>query len=156
MKCWIILENYIQNKKSIALASQLGSIGSNSVLEASVTFNRPKNIFIGNNCYIGKNCVFDAYTEIRVGQNCQIAQDCKFITGNHAKIKDRKPGKFDYDLAPIKIGKSVWIGFNVVVLPGVEIGDNCIIGAGAVVTKSLANIKIITGIPAQISGFIKD
>ena len=59
-------------------------------------------------------------------------------------------------MAPIKIGKSVWIGFNVVVLPGVEIGDNCIIGAGAVVTKSFANNKIITGIPAQISGFIKD
>ena len=156
LKCWIVLEKYIQNKKSIALSSQLGSIGSNTVLEDSVTLNRPHNIFIGSNCYIGKNCVLDAYTDIRIEQNCQVAQDCKFITGNHAKIKGRKPSKFDYDLAPIKIGKSVWIGFNVVILPGVEIGDNCIIGAGAVVTKSFENNKIITGIPAQISGFIKD
>ena len=152
LKSWLILENYVNSKKTTALRSQLNFLGESTIIEPSVVFNRPDNISIGKQCFIGRNCVFDAYTSLTIGDNCAIAQDCKFITANHAKISERIPEIDDYELAPIKVGSRVWFGFNVVVLPGVEIGDNCIIGAGAVVTKTIPNNKIVGGVPARIIG----
>ena len=139
----------------IAISSQLGELGEDVIIEPSVILNRPSNISIGDNCYIGRNCVFDAYTSLAIGDQCQIAQDCKFITGNHTKAPGRVMSSDDYDLAPIKIGNHVWIGFNAVVLPGVTLGDNCIVAAGAVVTKSFPQNKILGGVPARVLGKVK-
>ena len=155
LKIWLVFENYVNSRKVVAISSQLGKLGKGIVIEPSVIFNRPSNISIGDHCYIGRNCVFDAYTFLAIGDHCQIAQDCKFITGNHAKAPGRVMGFDDYDLAPIKIGHHVWIGFNAVVLPGVTIGDNCIVAAGAVVTKSFSQNKILGGVPARVIGIIK-
>jgi len=56
----------------------------------------------------------------------------------------------DKSVPPIKIGKNCWLGANSVILPGVELGDNVIVAAGAVVTKSFSNNLVIGGVPAKI------
>lgn len=87
---------------------------------------------------------------IEFGDNVYIASGVKIISANHG-FKDYNKHT---EAKPIKIGNNVWLGANVVILPEVEIADGCIIGAGAVVTKSfLEKNKIIVGNPARV---IKD
>lgn len=89
------------------------------------------------------NCI----NGIEIGDNVYIASGVKIISANHDICKYTK----HINTSPIKIGNNVWIGANAIILPGVEIADGCIIGAGAVVTKSfLEKNCIIAGNPAKV------
>ena len=86
---------------------------------------------------------------VTIGDGCQIGHNVVFATLNHGLVpKDRKT---TYP-APIILGKNVWIGSNATILQDVSIGDNAIIGAGAVVTKNVEANTIVGGSPAR---FIK-
>ena len=71
----------------------------------------------------------------------------KIISANHDKDDLLKHHK---TIEPIRIGKNCWIGANAVILPGVQLGDNVIVGAGAVVSKSFPNDVVIGGVPAKL------
>ena len=93
------------------------------------------------------NCYFQASNGIEIGKNFLFASGIKLISGNHDfnDIEKTVPEK------PIIIGNDVWIGANAVILPGVKIGNHCIIGAGSVVTKTFEEDNlIIAGNPAKI------
>lgn len=93
------------------------------------------------------NCYIQAYNGIELGENFLFAPGVKIISGNH-DFSD-----FDKSVVskPIKIGNNVWVGANSTILPGVEIGDDCVVGAGSVVTKSFSESNlIIAGNPAKI------
>ena len=93
------------------------------------------------------NCYFQALNGINIGANFLFAPGVKIISANHSKeiIDLHEKSK------PIVIGSNVWLGANVIILPEVEIGDNCIVGAGSVVTKSFKDTNlIIAGNPAKI------
>jgi acetyltransferase-like isoleucine patch superfamily enzyme len=84
---------------------------------------------------------------IYIGNGVLIASGVKIISANHSTSEDRE----SIVTNPIFIGENVWIGANAIVLPGVEIGDGCIVGAGSVVTKSFPESGlIIAGNPAKI------
>ncbi len=90
---------------------------------------------------------------ITLGKRCFISEGVRFIAhdGAIAIFRDRMP---DLDLvAPITVGDNVYIGFRAIVLPGVHIGNNCIIGAGAVVTRDIPDDSVAVGVPARV---IKD
>lgn len=91
-------------------------------------------------------CYYQAYNGIEVGPGTIWAYGCKFISTNHDFQDYDKPTISD----PIRIGKRVWLGANVVVLPGVQIGDFTIVGAGTVVTKNIPANHIAAGTPARI------
>jgi acetyltransferase-like isoleucine patch superfamily enzyme len=94
-------------------------------------------------------CYFQALNGIRVGKNFLFAPGVKIISSNHGKIDKSIIEEKD----PIVIGDNVWIGANAIILPGVEIGNYCVVGAGAVVTKSFKNDNlIIAGNPARVIG----
>lgn len=100
---------------------------------------------------VSEGCYFQAINGIKVGRRFLFAPGVKLISSNHNPV--------ERDVAvnshPIEIGDDVWIGANAIILPGVKIGNNCIIGAGAVVTKSfLAEGLIIAGNPAKVIGSI--
>lgn len=87
---------------------------------------------------------------ITLGDNVHITADCKFIThdGGTLLFRQKVP---DLEITkPITVGNNVYIGVNVIVLPGVVIGDNVIIGAGAVVTKNLESNGVYAGNPAKL------
>lgn len=95
---------------------------------------------------ISGHCYFQAYNGIYLGKNCLFAPGVKLISSNHNPKNYEEPivGK------PIIMGDNVWIGTNVIILPEVEIGNNCVIGAGSVVTKSFKEDNlIIVGNPAR-------
>jgi len=106
-----------------------------------------KNIKIGKNVFINACCRFQDQGGIEIGDGSLIGHNTTIATLNHdfhpAKRQNLTP-------RPVKIGKNVWIGSDCTILPGVEIGDGAIIGAGSVVTKSIPANTIAVGNPARV------
>lgn len=106
-----------------------------------------KNITIGKNVFINSGCRFQDQGGIVIGDGTLIGHNVVLTTLNH----DFSPEKrITMHPAPIIIGKKVWIGANVTIVPGVKIGDNTIIAAGAVVTKDIPANVVAGGVPAKI------
>lgn len=99
---------------------------------------------IGVNAKIYGTCCIGAYV--------MMGEDCTIITRNHKHDRTDIPMMeqgFEEE-RPVRIGNDVWIGDRVTILPGVEIGDGCIIGAGAVVTADVPPYAIAAGVPARV------
>ncbi len=106
-------------------------------------------IKIGKNAFINSNCYFMDGGGIELGDNVYIGPSCGLYTAIHpTEYKIRNTGL--EQALPIKIGNNVWLGGGVIVLPGVTIGDNTVVGAGAVVTKDLPANVLAVGNPARI------
>lgn len=108
-----------------------------------------KNLNIGKNVFINAGCHFQDQGGITIGDNCLIGHNVVLATLNHGFAPKDRQSLYP---APITLGKNVWIGSNVTILPGVTIGENAIIGAGSVVTKDVASDTVVGGVPAK---FIK-
>jgi acetyltransferase-like isoleucine patch superfamily enzyme len=91
-------------------------------------------------------CYYQAINGIEIGGGTMWSYNCSFISANHSPDDLKKHIR----TRPIKIGENVWFGANCVILPGVEIGDNAIIGAGSVVTKDILPNSIVGGVPAKL------
>ncbi len=106
-----------------------------------------KNIKIGKNVFINSCCRFQDQGGIEIGDNVLIGHNTTIATLNH-DFNPQKRGNLTP--AGVKIGNNVWIGADCTILPGVEIKDGAIIGAGSVVTKSVAENTIAAGNPARV------
>lgn len=109
-----------------------------------------KNIEIGENVFINACCHFQDHGGVRIGDNCQIGHNVVFATLNHGIAPEDRKAMYP---APIVLEKNVWIGSNSTILAGVTIGENAIVAAGAVVSKSVPRNTIVGGVPAK---FIKE
>jgi hypothetical protein len=108
--------------------------------------NGSEYITIGENCWIGERTFFNAQADIRVGNGVCIARECQLWThGYFAPILNGYPFKF----GPVTIQGDCWLAPRVIVLPDVLIGKNVLLGAGSVVTKSIAPCTMNVGIPAK-------
>ena len=107
------------------------------------------HISIGDRSELGTRCMI--HGNVSIGKNVLMGPDVKIFSRNHiyqslaVPIKDQ--GKIS---RPTVIGDDVWIGANVIIFPGVAVGDHVVIGAGAVVTKNVPDYAVIAGNPAQI------
>ena len=95
------------------------------------------------------NCVILDGAKVTFGDNVFVAPNCGFYTAGHALDAEQRIQGLEYAY-PITIGYNVWIGAQVCVLPGVTIGDNTIIGAGSVVTKSIPANVLAVGNPCRV------
>jgi len=118
-------------------------IGDNCIVEHCIHFKHDgiwsegASICIGNNIFLGFGSEFNIRKLITIGDNTLIASGCKFIDHDHGiSVSELMSGQNGIE-KPIKIGTDVWLGCNVIVLKGVEIGNGAIVAAGAVVTKSV-------------------
>lgn len=106
-----------------------------------------KNIHVGKNVFINTGCTIQDQGGVYIGDGALIGHHAMISTLNH----EQDPGKRGELLpAAVHIGKKVWFGANVTVLPGVTIGDGAIIAAGAVVTKNVPARTIVAGVPARV------
>ena len=112
-----------------------------------------KNISIGENVFINACCHFQDHGGITIGDGCQIGHNVVFATLNHGLAPEDRKTTYP---APIILGKNVWIGSNATILQDVSIGDNAIIGAGAVVTKNVEANTIVGGSPARFIKLIEN
>ena len=109
-----------------------------------------RNIHIEKNVFINSGCKFQDQGGVYIGENSLIGHNVVLATLNH----DMDPyHRADLHPKPIHIGKRVWIGSGSMILPGITIGDNSIVGAGSIVTKDVPPNVIVAGNPAK---FIKN
>jgi acetyltransferase-like isoleucine patch superfamily enzyme len=106
---------------------------------------------IGDNSSISSYTTIYAAFGVKIGKNCLISSNCgissiNHIQNSHNRRQDDKEGLF---CKPVTIGDNVWIGMNACILPGVEIGDNSIIGSGSVVTRNVPANEVWAGNPAH-------
>ena len=126
----------------------MGKTKDNFVITAPFWCDCGYNIEIGENFYSNHNCVILDCAKVVFGDNVFIAPNCCFSTAGHPiDAKQRNQGlEYAY---PITVGNDVWFGAGVVVLPGVTIGDNTVIGAGSVVNKDIPSGVIAMGNPCK-------
>jgi maltose O-acetyltransferase len=106
------------------------------------------NITIGSNTFVNAKCFFDNFAAITVGERCEIAMEVMLCTSSHGiGTADYRAG--DLFGAPVVIGDGCWLGARVTVLPGVTIGEGCLIAAGAVVTVDCEPNGLYAGVPAR-------
>lgn len=122
--------------------------GTNVNFEKGAKFN--PELSIGDNSGVGVNCELSG--RIVIGKNVMMGPNCILRTYSHRHdrldIPMNEQGFEDEQI--MHIGDDVWIGTNVIILPGANIGSHCIIGAGAVVTKDVPDYAIVGGVPAKI------
>lgn len=105
-----------------------------------------RNITVGKNVFINSGCRFQDQGGVTLGDGSFIGHNVVLATLNHDVAPEKRSTLYP---APIVIGKGVWIGSSVTVLPGVTIGENAIVAAGAVVTKDVPANVIVGGVPAK-------
>lgn len=106
-----------------------------------------KNITVGKNVFINSGCRFQDQGGVTIGDGALIGHNAVLATLNHGFAPEDRQSLYP---APIAIGNNVWLGANCTVLPGVTIGDNAIVAAGAVVTKDVPKNTIVGGVPAKV------
>lgn len=107
------------------------------------------NITFGKSFYSNYNLTILDANKVTFGNNVFIAPNCSFYTSGHPLDYEERNKGLEY-AKPIKVGSNVWIGGNVIVLPGVTIGNNVVIGAGSVVTKDVPDNSVAVGNPCKI------
>jgi acetyltransferase-like isoleucine patch superfamily enzyme len=106
-----------------------------------------RNIHLGQRIFINSGCKFQDQGGVTIGDDCLIGHNTVLATLNHDLAPSRRA---DMHPAPVVIGRNVWIGSNVTVLPGVTIGDNAVVAAASVVTKDVPENTIVVGSPARV------
>ena len=106
-----------------------------------------KNITLGRDVFINSGCRFQDQGGIVVGDGCLIGHNAVLTTLNHDLDPARRA---DMHPAPVVLGRNVWLGANVTVLPGVAIGDDAVVGAGSVVTRDVPARAVVVGTPARV------
>jgi acetyltransferase-like isoleucine patch superfamily enzyme len=149
-KGWIYLLAFISGGNFLRLA-RLKKLGKRVKVSPTAFFKFPEQIEIGDDAFINHLCCIWAAPQgpIRIGSNVLLGPGVSILASNHgtsaSSLIRLQPGEDQ----PVSIGNDVWLGANVVVTAGVDIGDGCVVGAGSVVTRSLPAYSICAGIPAK-------
>jgi len=106
---------------------------------------------IGAKSVLGQECTISAYQHISIGRECIVADRAMLIDFDHGVVETERPirmqGIYKRD---VRIGHNVWIGYGASFLRGVTVGDNCVVGTYAVVTKDVPANAVVAGVPARI------
>ncbi len=125
-------------------------IGSNVRICSSAMIIGAGELTIDDNTWVGHRCLISASSSIKIGKNVDIAPNVYIGNGTHEITPDKER------IASIELAKDIvikdgcWLCANVTILPGVIVGDKCVVAAGSVVTKSYGNMKLLAGIPAVV------
>ena len=136
-------------KQHEVLSEILGSVGEKVWIAKRFCFDYGKNIFIGNNFTANFNLTILDINEVHIGDNVMIGPNTTITTVGHP-LSPKKRRQHLGQASEIRIGNDVWLGANVTVLPGVTIGNNVVVGAGAVVTKDIPDNSLAVGVPARV------
>lgn len=138
-----------QEKRASLLKKIFAEIGEDGYVEPPLRANWGINTHIGNHFYSNFNLTLVDDTDIYIGDNVLIGPNVVLATANHPARPDIRRKAAQYNL-PIHIGNNVWLGAGVIVVPGVSIGDNTVVGAGSIVTKDLPADCVAFGNPCRV------
>lgn len=138
------------DKRDAMLKEMFGDIGENCYIEPPLHAN-----WGGKHCHFGK-CVYANFnltlvddSHIYVGDYTMIAPNVVIATAGHPILPELREKQYQYNM-PVRIGRNCWIGAGALIMPGVTIGDNTVIGAGSVVTKDIPANVVAVGNPCRV------
>lgn len=135
--------------RSLLLAEAFGASDGRPYLEPNVRFDYGYNISVGKQFYANFDCTFLDVCPIEFGDNCMLGPGCQILTPTHPLHPVKRNSGLEGG-KPIKVGNNAWFGGDVTILPGVTLGDNVVVAAGAVVTKSFGDNVVLAGNPAKV------
>lgn len=138
----------IAEQESI-LQSLLGHVGKNFHFNQPFRCDYGCNIFIGDNFFANFNLTILDEAYVVFGDNCFVGPNVSIYTACHPLEYQVRNTGVEW-AEKVTIGNNVWIGGSTTILPGVTIGDNCVIGAGSVVTKDVPSNTVVAGNPAKV------
>ncbi|MGW5636069.1 sugar O-acetyltransferase [Streptomyces sp. NPDC003832] len=131
------------------LAELLGTLGDEAHVRPPLFVDYGSNITVGARTFVNFNLTALDVAAITIGEDCQIGPNVQLLTPTHPLEPEPRRDKLEA-ARPITIGNNVWLGGGVIVLPGVSIGDDSVIGAGSVVTKDVPAGVVAVGSPARV------
>lgn len=154
-----------REKRRRLLRELLGDIGENVTIDTPFYCDYGSNIFIGNNVIININCTFVDDSPIRIGNQVLIASNVQIYTSTHPVLpqeryvpdwKEKKTDFFRTYASPVEIKDNVWIGGGSIILPGVSVGENSVIGAGSVVNRPIPANCVAVGNPCRVIRYFEN
>ena len=143
-------------KRAKILKEIFAECGDSVVIETPINANWGcKHVHLGRNIYINSNVTFVDDDHIYIGDYTMFAPNVTIATAAHPILPSLRKQGYQYNL-PVHIGQNVWLGAGVIVMPGVTIGDNSVIGAGSVVTNDIPANSVAFGSPAKVIREIGD
>ena len=137
-------------RRQALLKEMFAEIGENCYIEPPLHSNwGGHHVHFGNNVYANFNLTMVDDTHIYVGDNTMFGPNVTLATAGHPLTPELREHAYQYN-APIYIGKNCWLGAGVIVMPGVSIGDNTVIGAGSIVTKDIPANVVAVGNPCRV------
>lgn len=136
-------------KRAAILKQFLAEIGENCYIEPPLHANWGRYTHFGNNVYANFNLTLVDDTDIFIGDGVMIGPNVTIATAGHPIDPELRKKVAQYNI-PVKIGNNVWIGAGAVILPGITIGDNSVIGAGSIVTKDIPSDVVAVGNPCRV------
>ncbi len=106
-------------------------------------------IYTGKNVFINFNCTILDCAQVEIGDNTLIGPSVQIYTGTHPLLPQKRLEGLE-SAKKVRIGKNVWLGGGCIILPGVWVGDNAVVAAGAVVTRDVAPGTVVAGSPAKV------
>ena len=143
-------------RKTALLKEMFAELGEDCYIETPFHANwGGRHVHFGSNIYANFNLTLVDDTHIYVGDFTQFGPNVVLATAGHPIDPELRERYYQYN-APVRIGRNCWLGANVVVVPGVTIGDNVVVGAGSVVTKDLPSNVVAVGNPCRILREVND
>lgn len=148
------LGKFSKKLRSFAAKGFIKKCGKNVNIERGAVIS--SKLSIGDNSGVGIDCVCGG--ELIIGNDVMMGPECVFFSRNHEFSNLDIPMRLQgyKNAEPCIVGNDVWIGRRVMIMPGVHIGNHCIIGAGAIVTKDVPDWAIAAGNPAVVKKYRKD
>jgi maltose O-acetyltransferase len=146
---WLIRYNAsLPDSRPALLHERLGRVGPRAEIRPPFFCDYGFNIHLGAGAFLNFNCVVLDVVKVTIGDGTQIGPAVQIYAADHPR--DPRQRRLGLELGrPVHIGRNVWIGGGAIVLPGVSVGDDAIIGAGCVVTKDVPAGAKVRGNPAR-------
>ena len=145
-------------ERSRIIRELLGAVGEHTFFQGPITFHYGSHTKVGSHVFVNFNFTVQDDAEVTIGDHCDIGPNVTIVTPCHPMLPDERAAMPDEQgnatrfcwAKPVHIGNHCWFGANVVVCPGVCIGDGCVIGAGSVVTRDIPPMSFAAGNPCRV------
>ena len=138
------------DKRAAMLKEMFAEIGEGCYIEPPLHANwGGKHVHFGKNVYANFNLTLVDDTHIYVGDCTMLGPNVTVASAGHPILPELREKGYQYNM-PVRIGKNCWLGAGVIIVPGVTIGDNTVIGAGSVVTKDIPSNVVAVGNPCRV------
>jgi maltose O-acetyltransferase len=130
------------------LRERFAAVGESADIRPPFHCDYGFNISLGAGVFLNFDCVILDVVAVAIGEKTQIGPGVQILTADHPRGAAERASGLEFG-RPVRIGQNVWIGGGAIILPGITVGDDAIIGAGAVVTRDVAASATVAGNPAR-------